>query len=201
MIIINTTFELKYDKTPRKIYNIIYIFILCSFLGWLIEIGYMYLLSNKFIDRGIAYGPICSIYGFGAVILYIVFGNIKKSRKNILFVFIFSTFLLGTFELLSGIFFKYALNIEMWNYDGQFLEILNYTTVPIALSWGLFASLYVFFIQPIFIFLISKIPSKIYIKLALFLVFIYSFDITFSIIKIIRKPEVLEVLVNPNIFK
>lgn len=201
MIIINTNFELKYDKTPRKIYNIIYIFILCSFLGWLIEIGYMYLLSNKFIDRGIAYGPICSIYGFGAVILYLVFGNIKKSRKNILLVFVLSTLLLGTFELLSGMFFKYVLNIEMWNYDGHFLEILNYTTVPIALSWGLFASLYVFFIQPIFIFLISKIPSKIYIKLALFLVFIYSFDITFSIIKIIRKPEVLEVLVNPNIFK
>ena len=154
-------YELKIDKIEdRKISfsTIVFIFILCAFLGWCFEEVYCYINFNKWVNRGMLFGPLCSIYGYGALILYLLFYNIKATKKNMPYIFITAASVLGSFELLSGLFLKYVLNMEMWNYDGQFLEILNYTTVPILIGWGILGTIYVYLIQP----LLFKITNNLF---------------------------------------
>lgn len=186
-----------YKKETFNIIDAIYIFLLAGVLGWLIEIGYVYTITGKIVDRGMCYGPICTIYGIGALILYSIFGNLEKKKSNIIIVFLSSSLILGTFEVISGLFLKFVLNLEMWNYDGQFLEILNYTTVPITLGWGLIACFYIFFIQPLMFKIIRFTPKTISKRLALILISLYFLDYSLSLYTVINNPEILYDLVNP----
>lgn len=177
----------------------VYIFTICSFLGWLVELVYVYIAVGKVVNRGVLFAPMCCIYGFGALILYMLFYNIKPTKSNIPYIFLTASIILGAFELLTGLGFKYILGIEMWNYDGYFLEILNYTTVPIMLGWGILGTLYVFFIQPFLAKIISLIPEKIKKKLAIAIVCYLLIDFAISVFHIYGNPEILTKMVNPEL--
>lgn len=196
--IVNTIKNAKNDEKISFI-NMIYIFTICSILGYLIEIIYVFLVIGKIVNRGMLYGPYCPIYGFGGLILYLLFYNFKKDKKYIPYAFFVSSIILGTFELICGLFFKYICGIEMWNYSGHFLNILNYTTVPILIGWGILGTLYVFFIHSVFIKLINLIPINFKKRLAYILICIFLFDTIFSIFRIINNQDILYKLVNPDI--
>lgn len=186
-------------KNDKKIsfVEMIYIFAICSIIGYFVEVGYVFLVVGRLVNRGILYGPYCPIYGFGGVILYLLFYNLKRDKKYIPYAFFVASVVLGTFELLCGLGFKYILNIEMWNYSGKFLEILNYTTVPILIGWGILGTLYVFFLHPILIKLINFIPKSFSKRLAYIILCIFLFDFVLSIFKILGNAEILYKLVNP----
>ena len=186
-------------KNDKKIsfIEMIYIFSICSVIGYFVEIGYVFLAVGRLVNRGLLYGPYCPIYGFGGVILYLLFYNLKRDKRFIPYAFFVASVVLGSFELLCGLGFKHIFNIEMWNYSGQFLEILNYTTVPILIGWGILGTLYVFFLQPILIKLINFIPKSFSKRLAYIILLVFLFDLVLSIFKIINNAEILYKLVNP----
>ena len=187
------------SKEPVTFQNLVFVFIICAILGWFVEVGYVYLLNGKIVNRGMTYGPYCSIYGVGAVILYLLFHNIERTKANIPYIFVIASISMGGFELLSGLGFKYILGIEMWSYDGQFLEILDYTTVPILLGWGILGTFFVFFIQPLLYKIISVIPQRLSKTIATAIITVYFLDLAFSVLNIRLNPEVLQKLVNPNL--
>ena len=187
------------NKNKVTFTNMVYVFMLCAILGWLVEIVYVFLVSGKIVSRGITYGPYCSIYGFGAIILYLIFHNVKPTKINIPHVFFITAITMGAFELLCGLGFKHIFNIEMWSYDGQFLEILDYTTVPILIGWGILGTTFVFFVQPILLKIISLIPENLSKSIATIIVVVYFLDVAFSTFNIYVNPEVLYKLVDPNL--
>ncbi len=63
--------EAYFGNKSMDYYNII--FLIYSFLGWVLESVYKSLLTRKIVNSGFITGPFCPIYGFGAVILYIFF--------------------------------------------------------------------------------------------------------------------------------
>ncbi len=189
----------KFNEKKRSLTEMVYIFTICSMIGWLIELVFVYISVGKIVNRGVLYAPMCSIYGFGALILYMLFYNFKPTKTNIPYIFIIASLILGMFELICGLGFKYLFNIEMWNYDGFFLEILDYTTVPIMIGWGILGTLYVFFIQPFLAKLISFIPMKIRKKLAIIIVCYLLIDFGFSVFNIYGNPEILYKMVNPQL--
>ena len=189
----------KFNEKKRSLTEMVYIFTICSMIGWLIELVFVYISVGKIVNRGVLYAPMCSIYGLGALILYMLFYNFKPTKTNIPYIFIIASLILGMFELICGLGFKYLFNIEMWNYDGFFLEILDYTTVPIMIGWGILGTLYVFFIQPFLAKLISFIPTKIRKKLAIIIVCYLLIDFGFSVFNIYGNPEILYKMVNPQL--
>lgn len=48
------------------------LFIFYSFLGWLMEVTCKLIQYKRFINRGFLMGPICPIYGHGAIIMLIL---------------------------------------------------------------------------------------------------------------------------------
>jgi len=60
-----------------QIYTL-YLFIF-SILGWCMETLYAFILSGHFVNRGFLYGPLCPIYGFGALILIIFLEKIVSN--------------------------------------------------------------------------------------------------------------------------
>lgn len=186
------------NKPHKNLIDAVYIFFISAFLGWCLEVLYVYSVTGRLVHRGMCYGPICTIYGLASLMLYVVYGNNRKRNiHEIIITFISSAILLGCFELVSGLVLKYGSGIEMWNYDGQFLEILDYTTVPISIGWGLFACIYLYLIQPIFLKIVHLLPEHIIKRLAIILISIYFIDFCASRYAIHHNPEILYKLVNP----
>ena len=198
--VINISYKVdRINEKKLSLINMIYIFIICSFLGWEFEVIFCYFKFGYIMNRGMLYGPFCSIYGIGGIILYLLFYNVKTTKNNIVYTFITAAIILGAFELLSGLILKYVFNTQMWNYDGEFLEILNYTTVPIIIGWGILGTIYLYLIQPILLKIISLIPLSFVKRLAIIIAFIYVLDFGISTLNISLNPEVLYKMVNPNI--
>lgn len=185
------------DDKKRSITDMVFIFVICAMVGWLVEVSFVYVSLGRFANRGMLYGPFCSIYGFGAIILYMLFYNLKAKVINIPYAFITSAVFMGAFELLSGLMFKFVFNIEMWNYDGMFLEIFNYTTVPILIGWGILGTCYIFFLQPLLLKIIELFPKRLIKRVALFIAVGYFLNFSFSVFNIYINPEILYKLVNP----
>ena len=49
------------------LYHIINWFFIYSFLGWAWESAYVSVKEHRFVNRGFVTGPLCTIYGCGAV--------------------------------------------------------------------------------------------------------------------------------------
>ena len=52
--------------------NYVLMFFLFSAIGWTIESIYCSLGNKKIINRGFLYGPLCPIYGVGALVFEIL---------------------------------------------------------------------------------------------------------------------------------
>ena len=192
-------FELiKLDKHKPTFAEIVLVFTFAAVMGYFVETGYVFLSVGKIVKRGMLTGPYCPIYGFGALILYYCFYDMKPTKGKIPIIFGVASLLLGSFELLCGLGFKHVLNIEMWNYSGKFLNILNYTTVPILIGWGLLGTFYVFFIHPVIIKFIDLVPKKFMNKIAIIIVCVFLCDFLISTNRINIHPEILTDLVNPQ---
>ena len=70
-------------------------FLIYSFIGWLLESTYKSVLQKKIINSGFLHGPICPIYGYGAMIMYL---SLKDVTDNIFILFLFGLIVLSVFE-------------------------------------------------------------------------------------------------------
>jgi len=58
--------------TGIDVYHVIQWFLIYSILGWCVESIYMSICEKRLVNRGFIFGPICPIYGFGAVGAYLL---------------------------------------------------------------------------------------------------------------------------------
>ena len=124
------------ERYKPSLSEMVLVFTIASIVGYFVETGYVFLSVGKVVKRGMLIGPYCPIYGFGALILYLCFYRVTAKKGNIPLIFISASLILGSFELLCGLAFKYILNIEMWNYYGKPLNIGTSTGSPILILCG-----------------------------------------------------------------
>lgn len=70
----------------NRIQLLILYFFLFAFLGWVMETLYAIYNLGHFVKRGFLYGPICPIYGYGALMLIIFLINTKNIILNFLYI-------------------------------------------------------------------------------------------------------------------
>ena len=63
------------------VYHIIQWFLIYSILGWVVESIYMSICNRRLTNRGFVKGPICPIYGVGALTVYFRGGLVGLLRK------------------------------------------------------------------------------------------------------------------------
>lgn len=72
--------------------ELLFIFLIYSFLGWILETTVVAVKDGKIVNRGITSGPLCPIYGLGALTVILTTFDVN----NIFIVFLFSL-VYGTF--------------------------------------------------------------------------------------------------------
>ena len=80
------------------------IFCIYGVIGWIYEVSWFLIMKHKFVNRGVLFGPLLPIYGFGILFLLLAlrrFMKKKHSVKNIIYnsisIFTIVTFIYTTF--------------------------------------------------------------------------------------------------------
>ena len=82
------------------VYHIVQWFFIYSILGWVVESIYMSFCNKKWTNRGFIHGPICPIYGVGALTVYFI---LKPFSHNYIIVYFCGTILATTLEYITAI--------------------------------------------------------------------------------------------------
>lgn len=136
----------------------IFYFFIYSFLGWLLETLYAYIVLGYFNNRGFLIGPICPIYGFGMLILIVALSRYKKQNVKLFFI---ASIVLTYFEYITGFVLDAIFNLKWWDYSNTLFNINGRICLNFAFIWGIIAIIVVNYIHP----LIEKISNKFFKKL------------------------------------
>lgn len=174
-----------------KIQNLLIYYFICSILGWIMEVLYAYSVFGTFVDRGFLYGPMCPIYGWGAVAMALITEKIRKKKVNTLGIFFIVTAIFTTLEYLTSLFLELIFNLRWWDYSNYFLNINGRVCLIFSIFFGFIGIVFVKKIYPRIQKLIKNIRKKISVKMLwvilVSLVVISNVDCVFSSIKYIKK--------------
>lgn len=149
-------------------------FFLYSLVGHLLESS-LYLIINKSGHSGYLIGPWTPIYGFGIIIIILIYNFIKKHIKanklvQLIILFFTSAILLSAIEWLGGILIEKVFHYTCWNYSYLKFHIGKYISLELALVWGLLSVFFILFLKRISDYIVERLPH--YITYALIIIFI-----------------------------
>lgn len=120
-------------------------FLIYACIGWLLETVYGFVVLGHFTKRGFLYGPLCPIYGFGAVILI---SGLKKYKSNSIKLFFYSAIIFSVFEYVAGFALDALFAGRWWDYTNDFLNLNGRISIFYSLAWGIIAILFINHIHP-----------------------------------------------------
>lgn len=113
-------------------YDYLIYFLIFSFLGWCAEVVFYIFKSGRLVNRGLAKGPFCPIYGIGICLSYLLLGAVE----NFLLLSLFSMAVATIVEFFVGYLTDRALGRRLWDYRGEKGNILGYVCPRFSLIWG-----------------------------------------------------------------
>lgn len=145
-------------NSKEKIIDYIAYFFIYSFLGWIIETIYAFIIHGGFVKRGFLFGPICPIYGFGAVILLLA---TKKMYGKPFQKFLIATVLFTAFEYFVSLILEEIFGLRWWDYSNDFLNIQGRVSLIYTIFWGLIGLILLEKVHPLIENFIQKVEVKI----------------------------------------
>ena len=89
-----------------------WLFFFYSFIGWCIEVCAAAVQHRKFVNRGFVAGPLCPIYGFGAILFEIF---LPELTEDPFFLFLGGFVLASLLEYSTGMFFEKVYKKKLWD--------------------------------------------------------------------------------------
>lgn len=133
-------------------------FIIYSVAGWIMETLLFLIRDKKVVKRGFLFGPVCPIYGCGAVICTaVLYGKVN----NIFLLFIYGLLLCGTLEYITHFVMEKMFHAMWWDYSSRRFNINGRVYLNGLLIFGAGAVLIVKVLQPLVFRLIGVIPQSV----------------------------------------
>ncbi len=151
-------------------------FFLFAFLGWCMETIYAIIVLGHFTKRGFLYGPLCPIYGYGALILIAFLG---KYRNQAFKLFIYSAVIFSVFEYMASYVLEVLFHSYWWDYTNDFFNLNGRISIFYSLAWGIIAIIFVGHLYPFLKKKVNLVLSKIPYQIKIFL--LYSICIIFIV--------------------
>ena len=155
-------------------------FMLFSFSGWVMEVTLKYIQFHRFINRGFLIGPVCPIYGTGAVLVTIVVPLLAGESASYFSTFLTSFFFCSALEYFVSWYMEKVFHARWWDYSERPMNLEGRIWIGNCILFGLAGVLIVKLVAPRLYFLYQKIPPAVSQVLCLFLVLLMLTDYVFS---------------------
>jgi len=158
--------------------QMVIIFALISFGGWVYETIYCSVVEGEFTKRGFLFGPTCPIYGIGAIAEWLVLGQIS----NPIIVFIIGAVLATVIEYSTGLFLERRFKKKWWDYS-MFKFNLHGRVCPQASAvFGAFSVTSVFVLVPTMLNILMIFSKHTVSVVAFIVVTLYFLDAVASLL-------------------
>ncbi|CCV66093.1 hypothetical protein (DUF1113) [Paracholeplasma brassicae] len=112
------------------LFKLVFVFIMGSIGGWLLELFFRrYFSLKKWINPGFLVGPYLPLYGSGLTIMYLLTTKLNQSNFFVndtlgnLATITILTLVMTLIEYLTGLIFIKGMRIRLWDYSNQWKNI------------------------------------------------------------------------------
>ena len=114
--------------------ELLWLFLLYSFLGWTLETAAGTIRQKRFVNRGFTTGPFCTVYGVAAVVMT---AALQELRESFLFLFL-GCMVVGTaVEWFAGKLLERLNQKKWWDYSEKRWNFDGYICAQYSLFWGI----------------------------------------------------------------
>lgn len=140
------------------IYELLWLFLVYSFIGWIIETVAGSVKWHRFVNRGFFTGPFCFVYGFSAVLMTMTLWELENQ-----WFFLFSGCALQAtlIEWLTGKFLERLNHHKWWDYSNKKFNFDGYICLQYTLLWGVLGCIAMKYGNHIFAGLFDMIPGLV----------------------------------------
>lgn len=156
------------------------LFLTYSCAGWAIEIVVTLLQKHRITNRGFFIGPLCPIYGVGALIGTIAIGHVE----NIIAIFCVSVVGAGLLEYSTSFLMEKIFRVRWWDYTDQPFNINGRICLGALLGFGIAGILVIRVFNPLLFAAFDSIPPELLNTIAIFLAILFAIDVVCSLILI-----------------
>lgn len=133
-------------------------FIIYSFLGWCCETIYCTILQRKLVNRGFLYGPLCPIYGCGALLVLFL---LKDVRSSILPLFLSGIVVTTVLEYLTSVLMEKLFHMKWWDYSHLPFNINGRVCLLNSCEFGVLSVFVVKLLHPAISGVVKRIPLSV----------------------------------------
>lgn len=134
--------------------NLILLFIIYGFLGWIVEVCYVRIGSGHWYNRGFLHMPFLPIYAFGALLITLSL----QSFSNPIFVYIFGVLVTSVLEYFTSFVMERLFHTRWWDYSSYKFNINGRICLKNSLLFGILSLFVIYGLNPPFTAAINTIP-------------------------------------------
>lgn len=115
-------------------YELMWLFLAYSFIGWLIETVAGSVKKHRFVNRGFFTGPFCFVYGFSAVLMAMTLWELENQW---FFLFLGCAIQATVIEWITGKILEKLNHHKWWDYSEKKFNFDGYICLQYTVLWGL----------------------------------------------------------------
>lgn len=138
--------------------NILSYMAIYSFFGWLLESVSKTIAQKQFVNSGFLKGPLCPIYGFGALIMFFCLGTLKEKP---LILFMVAFVVLSIWEYIVGVLLEKIFKTKYWDYSECKFNFQGRICLKNSIYWGVLGVIFIKYIHPFIENKVSLIPFNL----------------------------------------
>lgn len=139
------------------LWQLLWLFFIYSFLGWVTEVFLKYLQYHRFINRGFLIGPYCPIYGAGAVLITVGQGMLSSFERSWAMSFLIAFILCGLLEYATSYILEKYFHARWWDYTQKPMNLHGRVWIGNLILFGLGGVAIAEILNPRFLTLASRI--------------------------------------------
>ena len=144
-----------------------------SILGWACETFYCSVGNRKFVNRGFLNGPVCPVYGFGAVLVILL---LQSTEKNLVALFLSGMMVTTVLEYLTSVLLEKLFHMKWWDYSQYKFQINGRVCLLNSLMFGGLSVILMRVLHPWISGLIARIPTSLLPWISLGILAIFAVD-------------------------
>lgn len=164
--------------------NLILLFIIYGFLGWIVEVCYVRIGSGHWYNRGFLHMPFLPIYAFGALLITLSLQNFS----NPLVVYIFGVLVTSILEYITSFVMERMFHTRWWDYSSYKFNINGRICLKNSLLFGILSLFVIYGLNPPFTTAINTIPVYTKTIIADLFIALLMIDLAYTLHKVSNMP-------------
>lgn len=138
-------------------YQVLLWFVAYSVLGWFVESVYMSICNKKLTNRGFVRGPMCPIYGFGALTVFFI---LRPYSENPVRLFFMGMFLATTLEFITARIMQRVFGEIWWDYQEKSFNYKGIICLESSIAWGFYTVALFLFLHKVVTNMVDHVPVR-----------------------------------------